>query len=266
MSDIRDELNNFLKIIRIMDGEEWETFGNEIEKILQADIAQRENLQYGPYWINAVSVGLSRFLDELLPNWIDNNNIILSLQDITSRANLYLQLNPPAIQSQICGHHENGACIKAPLGARCTILSPLIHKFGNFDLIPNHAENFVSTPRPIKVSKAIKIQRIVNSKKTHIIGHWWKIGHYLPWTKCEWRKKYAVLKLWNDDSWYTDAILNPNMLIWYGRAASQKVVWVDDNNNEINEECILKGGAEQILIDPASMLNITHSLNPTRWK
>lgn len=156
-----------------------------------------------------------------------------------------MPLNPPTIKPQICGLHENGACRIEPLGPRYLISSPKIHRYGNFDLMPHYAEQFAYAPSPIEVTWNIKIQRIVNSKKTNVMGSWWKLDHHLPTDRRDWRDKYAVLILWNDNSWYTDVLLKPHIPIWCGRAASQKVLWDDDN--KINENCILRGAHGKFL-------------------
>lgn len=78
---------------------------------------------------------------------------------------------------------------------------------------------------------------------------------------------YAVLKMWNDGSYYVNAKLTQDLPVWIGVTASQKVIWQDKNGTKINEKCILEGGAKQILLDQKVLnaLTIKVSVKPTKW-
>lgn len=254
MKEISRELKELLTVVEAAEIDDSEAVLKEIKEIYLADQDHRKDLLYGDYWLNAVCYGFVRYFDESGIEWRSNDTVLQAVQSLVSLAAINLITKGPAISTQRCGKHEDGACTMGPCIPGFSIPKKRNHKYGDSPLYPGDAQCFGASPSDIRLPKLSKIQRIIENPERKFeswskFGPWWKCGHVLPAGKLEWRAGYAVLKMWNENGWYVNAHSDEDIPVWLGIAASQKVKWNDKTNNKINETCILKGGETQIYID-----------------
>lgn len=196
-----------------------------------------------------VGLGLSKHLDFYSTEWMNETekDILAQLVDEISSISyriIDLQSFGSSLPPFSCGNHEDQACIIQRLGRRC---SPEDVDSDGWDILPaKDAVCFENTPNNITLSCDSILFRIVDELNSPS-GSWW-IKDCLPTNKKKWRANYAVLSEWNRDSFFVKYSPSENINVWAGIAASQQIT---------GEQCILRGGHEQIWISP----RILNSLN-----
>ncbi len=253
MSQEHEEISGYVdSLIRLLKGNNSDEFVpiiTEINKIVNADLKQRKDLEFGDYWLNAVCVGFVRYFDESGVEWREYDNVRFLVQKLVKCAAQNLRLRTPVFSPQTCGRHEDGACVIEPLGSRIIVQKEEKHLDGDsLFLDVGDAACFATVPLPVILPKGTKIQRVI-ADPAKKFGVWWKVNHLLPLSKLAWRANYAVLEMWNANRLYVNAELKKDVPAWVGIAASQKVKWKDKNGNLIDEKCILRGGLIRIYID-----------------
>lgn len=192
-------------------------------------------------------LGLARFLDYQL-----------NVDDISQKKDFLLQVNKVAklswkilhIYQNICGKHEDGACVVSNL-VYARVSSPM-----NYNTWPElpfaHALSFNSPVKPVVLKERESIYRIHDG---NVKGAWWMRSR--PNNKREWRSDYAVLKKWNKGTQCSEFKLTEDINVWEGGTAAQ-AVWSSDTN------CYLQGGGVQIYLDPDDLED--HAIQAVNWQ
>ncbi len=188
-----------------------------------------------------VQVGLAKYFDYCSTRWMPHQQEAELIKLVAEIVAVSLRIIGPQFWTYAgCGRHEDGACIKGPLGHRFMPNGDLSHP--KWPILPRRdAANFSARPHPITLSKDETLYRVVGLGN-NLYGNWWIKKDPTLHTKKWWRSGYAVLTSWNSDNFYVAFLLHQSLTVWRGAAASQRVP---------KTRCILIGGEEQIWIDPS---------------
>lgn len=196
-------------------------------------------------------------LDSILPGWeqLPQCELIQYVSTIyLASVRLSFLLSVGIYRGQ-CGQHEEGACCFARRSPRAYLVKDL----GDF---PHYrASSFINIPRKYRLNKGATIYRVYDSgNKSQRDGCWWmfqsprnSIGNK------DIRDKHAILEIWNDISEVAEGRLTKNVYVWRVKASSQNV-WVEKNGRIIFHNCILRGGSEQLWLNPQVISNTEISI------
>lgn len=191
-----------------------------------------------------IQLGLAKYFDYFSLKWMTQQDQENLNELVTKIIFLSLKLIQPTWGHYLlCGKHEDGACWRGPLGHRFIPTGNLI--INGWPILPfKDAINFLFIPKNIILPAGTELVRVIKENKNTPRGNWWILGN-LPQTRKKWRSDYAVLEVWNPDDNYVYFELERSLPVWSGYAASQRV---SEKGKFL--PCILKGGGEQIWLDP----------------
>lgn len=199
----------------------WQSILGNIEGIIDGykELKRNEDELAG-YWLVSVAIGLKMYFSYYDMAWISNESGISALVTkivTTSAISLNSILNKIGIQTQLCGQHEDGACLIEKMTRRCRLQS----KKGDCKIPDDDYVNFIMPPKKKIFHKGDKLFRVIGPNNI-INGNWW-LQSCLPQNKTQWRSQYAVLSDWNQDDYYVEYAVNDKIEAWIGYAASQHV-------------------------------------------
>jgi|GEM_PF-6383330 len=210
-------------------------------------------------WAGSEQVHLAEY-DVSLSKWFDfyimPEAVEMLVKDIVLLSiSLLGASNSAMTPTDICGQHENGACIKHPLGPRW--MGGDKNEPGWPALPAEDAVNFGHDPEPRYIVPGNRLYRILGSgENSNVRGAWWFFDYRLQNVR-EWRSRFAVLEKWNSGEKIVSFEIksNLNLKVWTGSAASQ----------QSRPDCILWGGSNQVWTDPFSLPKNISEISDVNW-